>query len=340
MVCEDVKSMSDAEYLPECYSKECECESDSCFTHISHGIVRRGCLKDSIQSFYFEKKIDLITDCKDKSMCELCSGKNNCNNKDVPAETCIECDSESDINCVHTPNPTMIKECMVSIQPRGCFVQKAVVSNIKRGCISDLNEIEAKKCTREGSTCKSCIGNNCNMDIKFQSCHFCDSSKDNGKCVNNAQETKICKDFAAKCFIRVENNTVSRGCLGEDMSEEECFIDNCKICQHLADCNNENIKTEVCISCDSKTDATCKTNATATVNEICPLSINHQGCYHFIDEAEGHQRKGIFQITNCKRFAFLFPEFSLMLTVSVSFITRLCCNITGKRKRSMLRKLQ
>lgn len=283
MSCEGVNQIS--KDLSLCYSKRCENVLDSCFTHVVDGTVRRGCLKDSIQTFYLEKGIDLIGDCMDKTKCELCSGNDNCNNNDIMQETCIDCDIKSNVNCSIAPDDSMIKECKLVTQPMGCYIQKTAINNFKRGCISDLNESEAKNCIEHGPTCKSCDGDNCNLNITFQSCHICNSSYDGGKCaISEELETKFCKNFLAECFIFVENDTVSRGCFAEDLPEEECFLDNCKLCQHSTDCNNKKIENEVCIGYDSRTDK--------VYEEVCPLSIEPEGCYHVIDKADGHKKKG------------------------------------------------
>lgn len=286
MSCEGVSQLFKDGDLPECYSKKCENVLDSCFIHVVNGTVRRGCLKDSIATFYLEKDIDLIGDCKDKSMCVLCSDKDNCNDNDILRETCIDCDIQSNPNCSIAPERSMVKECNLLIQPKGCYIQKSGAKNFKRGCISDLNENEAKNCIEQGSTCKSCDGDDCNLGIKFQTCHICNSSYD-GLCTNSEEiKTKFCKNLSAECFIHIENDIISRGCLGEDLPDVECFLDNCKLCQHSTDCNNEKIETEVCIAYDSKKDTE------ANVHETCPLSIQPEGCYHLGDKAEGHKKKG------------------------------------------------
>lgn len=278
-----------------CSSQQCEQASDSCFVHIADKTVRRGCLKESIGPLFTNKEIDLISDCKDKYKCQLCSDRDDCNNIEITDETCIDCQTQTNLNCLYVPDEKMSKICPLSLEPRGCYLQKPGLANIKRGCMSELDVDERKFCLNKGSKCKTCIGNDCNLKIKFQSCHSCDSIVDGEKCVSSGRNTntKLCTNFLANCFINVDNNTVKRGCLNEDMPEKECTSGKCKTCKRLADCNSENIVAEMCISCDSKTDPMCHMNATYSANKTCPLSAGLEGCYHHIS-VDGHHIRGIF----------------------------------------------
>lgn len=278
-----------------CSSQSCEQESDSCFVHIADKIVRRGCLKESILPLFSEKEINLISDCKDKNKCQLCSYRDNCNNLEITDETCIDCHTETNMNCSYVPDEKMSKICPLSLEPRGCYLRKLGLANIQRGCMSELDEDDHEFCLNKGSKCKTCIGNDCNLKIKFQSCHSCDSTVDGEKCVSSSRDTntKLCSNYLADCFINVENNIVTRGCLGEDMPEENCTLGKCKTCKHLADCNSQNIVPEMCISCDSKMDSWCHMNATHFANKTCPLSVGLEGCYHYIN-ADGHHLRGFF----------------------------------------------
>ncbi|XP_055308469.1 proprotein convertase subtilisin/kexin type 5-like [Sitodiplosis mosellana] len=291
--CKDVKSISSVEKEGNYISHECEYVSDSCFVHIANQTtVRRGCLKESIQSL-FSEGINLIDDCKDKYTCQLCLDRDDCNNIEVRDESCIDCQTETDLNCTHELNEKMSRTCQRSVEPRGCYLRKASLSNIQRGCLSDLDEDEREICLKEGSKCKTCVGNNCNLEMKFQSCYVCDTNVDGENCKSNVPDTmtKLCQNHLAECFINVENNTVSRGCLGEDMPEESCTSGKCSKCSRLSDCNGENIHAEMCITCDSATDPACQTNATHFANQACPLSAGPEGCYHHIG-ADGHHIRG------------------------------------------------
>lgn len=283
----------------DCSSHECEQESDSCFVHIADQTVRKGCLKESIESVFLEKGINLIDDCKDKNTCQLCSDHDNCNNINIDVETCVDCHTETNLNCSYVPDEKMTRTCQLSFEPMGCYLLKPGLTNVKRGCMSELDEDDREICLKEDTKCKTCIGDNCNLEIQFQSCHVCDSSVDGEKCLNQVREinTKLCKNPLSDCFINIDNNNiVSRGCLSEDLPEESCKSGKCKTCSNWTDCNSENITPEVCITCDSMTDSDCKTNATLFANRACPLSFVPEWCYHHIGDNGHHIRGMILEI--------------------------------------------
>lgn len=294
-----------------CSSHECEYESDSCFVHIDDRSVRRGCVKESIDSLFTENGINLIDDCRDKFTCQLCSDRDNCNDMNIIVESCIECHTDANLNCTYEPNKEMSKTCPLTVIPSGCYLRKSGLSNIQRGCLSNLDENERGQCLKDPSICKTCVGNDCNMEMKFQSCYICDSSVDGEKCRRIAQDTKmkLCRNYLSECFISVENNTILRGCLGEEMPAESCISRKCKTCSRVSDCNRENIQAEMCIACDSETDSTCQKNATPFANQTCALSVNPEGCYHQISVDGRHERGNFFFILH----SFFILNYYLLL---------------------------
>lgn len=93
-----------------------------------------------------------------------------------------------------------------------------------------------------------------------------------------------CKFYDDKCFTRVINETVTRGCLFElveSSSTNDCVDTNvCDICGNQSMCNSEPIKVEYCYSCDSRDDESCRSVVTTSMRKKCPLFLHPVGCYH------------------------------------------------------------
>lgn len=160
---------------------------------------------------------------------------------------------------------------------------------IKRGCLSSIWPEEVIECRREAEFCKTCIGNNCNAKVDFETCRVCDSST-NANCIRSPGSVPAvtCEDYLDSCFVHVENNVVTRGCLLEQATviQTECArtsSDICETCTETSNCNNKIIDGEFCMECDSQVDPNCRSNLTFTLRVQCNLAVRQVGCYLFDD---------------------------------------------------------
>lgn len=265
----------------------CRLYDDTCYTHVdNNSVVTRGCLSDA------RLPVAVIQSCQSNDdSCETCSNANGCNDEIVDGEFCLHCDSEIDPNCHLNANYTMRKQCPLSPNPMGCYRFDDGGDIVKRGCVSDLVQEEIAMCRRQGTECKTCIGNDCNAKPTFQSCRTCNSTT-NVNCIRSpgSFQSMLCRGYTDQCYVHVENNIVTRGCLAQsslpETQRETCLSDRnemCQTCNNANNCNNRIVDGEFCLTCDANTDPTCRTNANYTVRTQCPLSVNPVGCYLFND---------------------------------------------------------
>lgn len=155
---------------------------------------------------------------------------------------------------------------------------------IKRGCVSSLLAVEVTECRREGQFCKTCTGNNCNAQVDFQKCYVCDSDS-NVSCIRSPGSVAVqtCPLYIDSCFVHVENNVVTRGCVSAQSTEvrTECSDTNselCETCTGGTNCNTKIIEGEFCMECED-----CRTNLNHTQRVQCNLAVRQRGCYLFDD---------------------------------------------------------
>lgn len=258
-------------------SQLCPNYQDECFTHVQDDIVTRGCLARATAS--------VRQTCLDNpDLCNKCSSGDNCNNRLVDGEFCLSCDSATDPKCRDTPDFTHRKQCPLSAQPRGCYLFDDGGDIVKRGCVADITPDEINMCRRQGDQCKTCVGNDCNQKPRFQQCKVCNSTE-NVDCIRyvvNYIDSETCTNYGDECFVHVVNNTIVRGCLGDNADLVEDCTDprKCEKCGSGQSCNNKIVDGEFCITCNSDTDPTCWTGGNFTLRTQCNLSVNPIGCYH------------------------------------------------------------
>ncbi len=157
---------------------------------------------------------------------------------------------------------------------------------VKRGCLRSLTTNEVTECRREGQFCKTCTGNNCNEKISYESCRVCDSTT-NVNCIRSpgSVASQTCRLYLDSCFVHVENNIVTRGCVMEQQPtvQLECQLSNsdrCETCVATAgtNCNNKIIDSEFCMECED-----CRANLNHTTRIQCNLGVRQLGCYLFDD---------------------------------------------------------
>lgn len=246
-------------------------------------MITRGCL---------QQNPNLATDCRNPDICESCDSRGNCNEDIVNGEFCITCDSTTDPNCVDNLNHTMRTQCSLTVGGMGCYLYDDGGSIIKRGCLSDLIPYEVTMCRQQGQFCKTCVGNDCNSQLRFQQCLTCDSNTNPDCFTPNADvPSSVCRSYIDTCITHLENGRAIRGCSSlRNAQVLSCQNDPslCNICDDGSNCNTADIEAETCVTCDSETDANCRTNPTTAMAQQCGdgVKLNKVGCYRYDDSGK------------------------------------------------------
>lgn len=160
-------------------------------------------------------------------------------------------------------------------------------SSVKRGCLEHLKNDELQLCKENGDECKTCQQDKCNSKKSF---HQCSNGSIDLEQKSRGFGTKICHDYTDQCYIRLENNTVTRGCLQEYIAinnqtkehQNQLGVAMYRTCATPM-CNEDEIDTEHCISCSSDTDPDCIDKVTSKKRKKCNLAKELMGCYHYED---------------------------------------------------------
>lgn len=262
-------------------SVTCKHYTDECFVHTVNDIVIRGCLHDT--------ELVVQTDClENNDFCEKCATASNCNDKIVDGEFCLTCSSEDDPNCRDKVDFQMRTQCKLSVRQRGCYRYDDGGGIIKRGCVSDIHEGEVAMCRKQEQFCKTCLGNDCNAKVNFQTCHVCNSSS-SVNCIRSPHvfPTITCQLYLDDCYSHVQNDIVTRGCLSQAGTpvKSDCADDESDLCDKCstADCNKKLIDGEFCLTCDSEIDSNCRNKVDYKMRKQCSLAVKPRGCYRYHD---------------------------------------------------------
>lgn len=262
----------------------CKAYNDECYVHVANDVVTRGCLRESTN-------FNMQEECTDSDICEKCNGKAGCNNKTVEGEFCMTCDSTIDPNCRTNLTIDLRTQCSLAVTPLGCYRFEDDGDLVKRGCLSDIRADERQMCRQQGDNCKTCLGDDCNTRISFQTCHACNSTA-SVNCIRAPSIFPVvtCHDYLDECYTRVINDTIDRGCLRQTASSNEGLMEDCRdqdvcvTCMNKTRCNSKKIDGEFCLTCDSQIDPNCRTNVTFEMRKQCALSVKRMGCYRFEDD--------------------------------------------------------
>lgn len=146
-------------------------------------------------------------------------------------------------------------------------------------------------CNSVGENCIKCSEEFCNLQggKSYVECFTCSSVIDGEACGFTQDPTstskKLCEEFLGRdnlCFAYNNQTHSIRGCLNdyEDL-KSKCGenSDECQICNEDS-CNSMKVVEESCYSCDSSTDAECKSVATFVTPTLCGEgTIDKSGCY-------------------------------------------------------------
>lgn len=137
-------------------------------------------------------------------------------------------------------------------------------------------------CRREGNECKTCVGNNCNLKARFQSCFACNSDTDlNCVSLKDPLPNRICRSYADECkTVTLLGGRTERGCANELIVTGEALSYEC------AELNcNANLFPTNRLSCHQCSGPECSADLTSntTFLETCRnYDINDQ-CFSFVD---------------------------------------------------------
>ncbi|XP_055308419.1 uncharacterized protein LOC129572481 [Sitodiplosis mosellana] len=279
-------------------SKQCRNYNDECFILVKNATVKRGCLSDWIDSPV--PGIDILSDRRNSDIYERCSLV-NCNKREIEPEYCLVCSSDDKIHCKYGPTAEMKQKCPMRVKKLGCYLQEGDI--VKRGCVSEFSREERHACVND--TCKICKGDTCNAKRSFEVCKTC-SSRNDEYCISKPwmASERICPNYMDQCYVHVKKGIVQRNCIGEFFVTTlgECInsVEDCTKSEYCLPCtgykcNGNAITPEVCIVCDSHQNATCKSISMYQeqfFTQECPLSVEPQGCYHFVSKEDGRHIRG------------------------------------------------
>lgn len=151
---------------------------------------------------------------------------------------------------------------------------------------------KARLCEEGNGECKTCLGSNCNSEKSFKKCLIC-TTADGLSCVlgsNSSIKSKTCKEYNADCFTYIDIAGVSRGCIGDSQGVILADVwhtnpDKYSICKTVEGdgCNNQEIRADDCIECDSTTGDQCRENPGLYEGKVCggitTTLFNMEGCY-------------------------------------------------------------
>ncbi|XP_055549336.1 uncharacterized protein LOC129732462 isoform X2 [Wyeomyia smithii] len=248
-------------------------QAEKCFTLLLDEVVIRGCDTDS----QFEQ-------CTEDSKCEICRG-DNCNAE----KNCYKCD-----DCLTVDEET--EKCYSLL---GCYTLQSLDSDlqISRGCVEDEN---FKNCV-DGINCRTCVGNDCNVDETRTVplvCSFC-SGLDCGdysppkNCTNSVGRLiDLCVDIAS-----VLTGLIFKGCFSDGIPEEfelDCYT-NKRFCET---CESDYCNTPVlqCLQCSTTEQGIdCIVNPELINSEDCQPG---DACATGLDD-KGHIHRGCATKVSC-----------------------------------------
>lgn len=144
-------------------------------------------------------------------------------------------------------------------------------------------------------------------------CAVCESNGDGEFCALKFKNDTIQKCDSGKCYTKVENGKLYRGCIGDAIVPNEKSLESCKaikrcnMCNETI-CNNRKVHDQ-CIQCDSSQDSNCKSNPAIQMQVYCSVSFDFSwhgelhdiedhsdGCY--LDISGGIYKRGCIQDLN------------------------------------------
>ncbi|XP_055859253.1 uncharacterized protein LOC129921450 [Episyrphus balteatus] len=203
-----------------------------------NSVIEAGCKSD----FTNDQVVALI---KNKRLL-LCDG-DNCNTfESVPSsQKCNLCNSKTDPNCAIQPSAIDSPTTCNRLPYTQCYTRVLSDGATERGCLSSLEDDEFFNCLIGNSTtCKSCVGDQCNRDIYPEgrkSCQICDSGSD-PNCHSNPNSLSICPKYSENdsCVTSFTAGTTYRGC-ETDIQCDPSDKKKCRVC--TADgCNTVNLE--------------------------------------------------------------------------------------------------
>ncbi|XP_049538956.1 protein psiR-like [Anopheles darlingi] len=225
--------------------KQCPSTNLHCFTRIDEGKLERGCLSSLSQ--------ELQENCKDANnpSCIVCT-EDGCNTQKWPR--CYRCTSSSDESCDTSLNTDHLNFCDAYTEHNIChsWIQDGEIS---RDCTIDKETVCA-----DNNRCLVCEAEGCNSHSRelldtVHTCYHCSSSTD--ECDQLEGTGTECGRRSDRCYTRVTDGVLIRGCLSEMDSEEECLsapASQCVVCNDN-DCNQQ--RWNACYQCSNTTNSDC-----------------------------------------------------------------------------------
>ncbi|XP_034119578.1 uncharacterized protein LOC132797323 [Drosophila nasuta] len=157
----------------------------------------------------------------------------------VSSESCVQCNSKTDVRCATDANSMMSKDC-ANVNNTMCY-SRVLDGYTIRGCASDLDNKTLSSCNNDLECMICTFGNGCNRALFPQHrlhCLQCSGNSTNSTCATEYNAPiAVCPIYKLgdKCFVRNSNRLAAgsfqRGCLTTAHANKVCIKDgNCYTC--------------------------------------------------------------------------------------------------------------
>lgn len=281
-----------AENIGSHHTKVCSRYQNSCFTAVGNVSIVRGCFNDMDPQFS-----DICE--SNPKLCDICDPTHRgkpCNSQPIKMESCVMCDSRDDWYCREHADTQSTVLCHrfgtldATPQRSGCYL-RTKRHHGQRGCLQDLPQSDQIQCLDQSDTCKSCIGNNCNVKNDFQHCLNCTSLNDPycTKYLSGGDE-EVCGNYMDLCIVGVDGNGVThRRCASAAADNSAEFVNGWELCGE-AYCNDFTLPSDrpTCYQCAG--DRFCTGLKTKTPMPLNPKPCNiysaDSQCFTYLDDGK------------------------------------------------------
>ncbi|XP_058125742.1 uncharacterized protein LOC131285533 [Anopheles ziemanni] len=251
-------------------SKSCPLQNDRCYTAVDNANnLIRGCFSNLND--------DLLEPCQNETnqSCITCE-ETGCNMMVWPM--CYRCHSSTESWCNGGLTIDKLRFCASYSKTNFCYA--SIVNDVlTRDCTTDRNAI-----CNNNNACVACNSTGCNSISREElehphTCFQCSSNE--GSCDVLEEKGQKCKHHSDRCYMKLSEGKLTRGCLSDIVSEECDVNNNCLVCDGK-DCNN--LAWPKCYQCSNATSVEC--SSTQQNSDRLQYCVDYQdtGCFTMVAE--------------------------------------------------------
>lgn len=256
----------------------CDEPNSRCYTLFYSDIVTRSC-----------SSLELIAPGQNRNNLEECSSS-LCNNFTIE-NTCIECNMDSDLDCLYDPISQPHKICSLKSASHpeysACFKEIDQNGILHRGCLNNLSDDDQENCLNSTSRCEACFGTNCNQKLSSrQTCYLCEGNADvDCETFNSEMETVDCPNYQSSCLTGIDSSGyIHRGCSTNPKDDGDHYSGGFELCFDER-CNNKNITSPSlqCYQCGVNDDCDFNEGPVRKYAAQCNHRMRNNQCYVYFD---------------------------------------------------------